>query len=91
MIVLSENEGVQVITPQKDIEGDESYQFCDVLDQVTSAGHSKIRLDFSSVTQIDATALCGLILLRKVTQAEDIEMVKMNRTTMALMKIIRAC
>jgi anti-anti-sigma regulatory factor len=91
MIDLSVDEGVQVITPQNDIEGEESHQFCDVLEKITSDGTTKIRLDFSNVNQIDAAALCGLILLRNITQAEDIEMVKMDRTTMALMKIIRAC
>jgi anti-anti-sigma regulatory factor len=91
MIDLSEDEGFQVITPQKDIEGDESQNFCDVLEQVTSSGHSKIRLDFSNVSQIDATAFCGLLLLKNITKACDIEMVGMNKIISALLSTIRIC
>ncbi|ETR74038.1 MAG: Antisigma-factor antagonist [Candidatus Magnetoglobus multicellularis str. Araruama] len=91
MIGISEDEGIQVITPQKNIEGDESLFFCDVLDQVTSSGNSKIRLDFFNVTQIDASALCGLLLFKNMTQAEDIEMVKMEKILSALLSTIRIC
>jgi len=91
MIDLSEYGGFQVITPQKDIKGDESQNFCDVLDQVTSSGHSKIRLDFSNVSQVDATAFCGLLLLKNLTKAENIEMVGMNNILSALLSTIRIC